>query len=140
MHGALDWAAEHDPALAVDLAMALWPYWDLRWRERFAISYLTKLLDRLGRCDDRGERAWTLTVIADLAANPGEVRLARTPAEQAIVLFRDLGERPWPLRGARRAGLRPPGRGRPRRGGSARGRGARDSPTGSATPARWGAG
>ena len=54
VHGALDWAAEHDPALAVDLATALWPYWDLRWRERFAISYLTRLLDRLGRCDDRG--------------------------------------------------------------------------------------
>ena len=37
-----------------------------------------------------GERGWALTVMADLAANPGEVLLARRPAEQAIVLFREL--------------------------------------------------
>jgi predicted ATPase/DNA-binding SARP family transcriptional activator/tetratricopeptide (TPR) repeat protein len=92
VHGALDWAAEHDPGLAVALAVALWPYWDLRWRERFAIAYLTRLLDRHGAAMPPGERAWALTVMADLAANPGEVRLARRPAEQAVGLFRELGD------------------------------------------------
>jgi tetratricopeptide (TPR) repeat protein len=76
----------------VDLAVALWPYWDLRWRERFAIAFLTRLLDRHERTLDVGRRAWALTVMADLAANPGEVRLARRPAEQAVALFRETGE------------------------------------------------
>jgi predicted ATPase/DNA-binding SARP family transcriptional activator len=90
VHAALDWAAEHDPALAVGLAVALWPYWDLRWRERFAIAYLTGLLDRRGPTMTAEQRGWALTVMADLAANPGEVRLARAPAEQASALFRGL--------------------------------------------------
>jgi predicted ATPase/DNA-binding SARP family transcriptional activator len=92
VHAALDWAAEHDPALAVGLAVALWPYWDLRWRERFAIAYVTGLLDRRGATMTAVERGWALTVMADLAANPGEVRLARTPAQQAVALFRELGD------------------------------------------------
>jgi predicted ATPase/DNA-binding SARP family transcriptional activator len=92
VHAALDWAAEHDPAMAVGLAVALWPYWDLRWRERFAIAYLTELLDRRGATMTEAERGWALTVMADLAANPGEVRLARAPAEQAVALFRGLSD------------------------------------------------
>jgi predicted ATPase len=92
VHAALDWTAEHDPSLAVGLAVALWPYLDVRWRERFAIAYLTRLLDRHGATMTAGERAWALTVMADLAANPGEVRLARPPAEQAVALFRELGD------------------------------------------------
>ena len=92
VHAALDWAAEHDPALAVALAVALWPYWDLRWRERFAIAYLTGLLDRRGAAMTPADRGWALTVMADLAANPGEVRLARAPAEQAIDLFREISD------------------------------------------------
>jgi predicted ATPase/DNA-binding SARP family transcriptional activator len=92
VHAALDWAAEHDPALAVELSVALWPYWDLRWRERFAIAYLTGLLDRWGATMTGADRGWALTVMADLAANPGEVRLARAPAQQAVALFRGLGE------------------------------------------------
>lgn len=92
MHAALDRAAEHDPALAVDLAVALWAYWDLRWRERFAIAYLTSLLDRRGDGMTAGEQGWALTVMADLAANPGEARLARRPAERAVALFRELGD------------------------------------------------
>ena len=90
VHAALDWAAEHDPALAVGLAVALWPYWDLRWRERFAIAYLTGVLERQGATMSAVERGWALTVMADLAANVGEVRLARAPAQEAVVLFRDL--------------------------------------------------
>lgn len=92
VHAALDWAVEHDPALGVRLAVALWPYWDLRWRERFAVAYLTRLLDRSGDALTDRERAWALTVMADLAANPGEVRLAREPADEAVALFRGLGD------------------------------------------------
>ena len=92
VHAALDWAAEHDPALAVDLAVALWSYWDLRWRERFAIAYLAALLDRRGEGMTAAEKGWALTVMADLAANPGEARLARRPAERAVALFRELGD------------------------------------------------
>jgi predicted ATPase/DNA-binding SARP family transcriptional activator len=91
VHTALEWAARHAPALGVRLAVVLWPYWDLRWRERFAIAYLTELLDRHAGALSPDERAWALTVIADLAANPGEVRLARRPAEEAVGLFRGLG-------------------------------------------------
>jgi predicted ATPase len=92
VHAALDWSAEHDPALGVRLALALWPYWDLRWRERFGVAYLTRLLDRHASALTDSQRAWALTVVADLAANPGEIRLARRPAEEAIALFRDLGD------------------------------------------------
>ncbi len=92
VHAALDWAAEHEPTLAVELALALWPYWDLRWRERFAIAFLTRLLERHADTLPARDRAWALTVMADLAANPGEVRLARRPGEQAVALFRELGE------------------------------------------------
>ena len=94
--------------------------WVLRWRARFAIAYLTGLLDRhadvltveTGRGRPRDGR---------LAANPGEVRLSRAPAQQAGALFRDLARSGAPAalialacahreRGARR------GRAVPRRG------------------------
>ena len=74
------------------LAVALWPYWDLRWRERFAVAYLTRLLGQQAAALTDNERAWALTVMVDLAANPGEVRLARQPADDAVALFRELGE------------------------------------------------
>jgi predicted ATPase/DNA-binding SARP family transcriptional activator len=92
VHAALDWAADNHPALAVGLAVALWPYWDLRWRERFAIAFLTRVLDRWSSQMVPRDRAWALALVADLAANPGEARLALGPAEQAVALFREEGD------------------------------------------------
>jgi tetratricopeptide (TPR) repeat protein len=92
LHAALDWAAERDPALAVRLAVALWPYWDVRWGERHANIYVEKLLARpdLDLPDDL--RAWALTVAADLAANPGDARRAVPLAREAVDRFRALAD------------------------------------------------
>ena len=92
LHGALGWAEDNDPATALRLSIALWPYWDLRWGERKGVAYLDGVLSRpdLDVPDDL--LAWGLTVAADLSANPGDARRSVPWAEQAVALFRELGD------------------------------------------------
>jgi predicted ATPase/DNA-binding SARP family transcriptional activator len=92
IHVALTWAAAHDQALALRLAIALWPYWDVRWGERTAIAYLDDVLSTVGDGVPRDLLAWGYTVAADLAANPGEARRSKAWADQAVALFRRLGD------------------------------------------------
>jgi predicted ATPase len=92
IHVALSWAATHDRSMALRLAIALWPYWDVRWGERTAVAYLDDLLRAGG--DDVPEEllAWGYTVAADLAANPGEARRSAAWAERAVGMFRRSGD------------------------------------------------
>ena len=92
VHAALAWAAERDRVLALRLGVAMWPYWDLRWREGYAVSYFTSVLDADGPPVPDALRAWSLTAMADLVANPGEARLATGWAGDALRLFRALGD------------------------------------------------
>ncbi len=91
LHAALVWAADHDSVLALRLGLAMWPYWDLRWRERTALAHFTSVLGAAGEVPD-DLRAWALTAMASLGANPGEARLATVRASEAAALFRRLGD------------------------------------------------
>jgi predicted ATPase/DNA-binding SARP family transcriptional activator len=91
LHLALAWAHERDPALALELGLAMWPYWEVRWRERFAVDYLVGPLETAEVDDDR--RAWALTEAADLASNQGEARLSGQWARRAAAHFRRTGNR-----------------------------------------------
>ena len=92
-HAALEWAAEHEPVLAHQLAVALWPYWDIRWQERYGSQILQELVERRdGRVPD-DLRAWALTAGAALVANAGEGRVAAMWAEEAASVFERAGER-----------------------------------------------
>jgi predicted ATPase/DNA-binding SARP family transcriptional activator len=88
----LDWAVEHDPVSGHQLAVELWRYWDVRWQERLATSYLRRLLDGNDPRVPAGLRAWALTVGADLGANAGEGRIAGTWAQEAVAVFGRLDD------------------------------------------------
>ena len=92
LHTALTWAIDHDPAVAMQLAVALWRYWDVRWGERHGVAYLAQLLalDDADLTEDLW--AWGFTVAADLAGNPGEARQATSWGRQAVRRFRQLGD------------------------------------------------
>ncbi len=91
LQAALTWTADHDPILALSLAVALWPYWESRWKERQGVAYLEPLLDR--PLDVPADlRAWALTAIAGMASNAGEARHAVGQATEAVATFRRLGE------------------------------------------------
>jgi len=92
LHAALRWAEAHEPGLALRLAAALWPYWDVKWGERHAVPYLEGLLSRADLDVSAEEKAWGLVVAADLAANPGDARQAHPWATEAVAAFRGLGD------------------------------------------------
>ena len=89
---ALAWTAEHDPAMALRLAVALWPYWSLRWKERRAVAYLGELLDRADLEVPDDLLAWALTAAGDLAGNAGDARRALPWSTDAVAAFRQLGD------------------------------------------------
>jgi predicted ATPase/DNA-binding SARP family transcriptional activator len=92
LHAALAWATERDHTLALRLGVALWPYWEVRWRERSALAHFTTVLAAAGEDVPDDLRAWALTAMAALGANPGEARLATVRAGRAAALFRRLGD------------------------------------------------
>ena len=112
----LDWAVDHDPVAGHRLAVELWRYWDVRWQERLATTFLRRLLDGNDPRVPAELRAWALTVGADLGANTGEGRIAGTWAQEAVALFAAprRPQRPGPCPGGLGVGPREPGR--PRRG------------------------
>ena len=80
------------PRRGMRLAVALWPYWDMRWGEREAVAHLERLLSDPELAGADRLRAWGLTVAADLAANPGDARRSLPWAHEAVDLFRRLGD------------------------------------------------
>jgi predicted ATPase/DNA-binding SARP family transcriptional activator len=92
LHGALGWAEDNDVAMALRLAVALWPYWDSRWGERKGVAYLEQVLARVDGGVPEDLVAWGLTVAADLSANPGDARRSVPWAERAVAIFRERGD------------------------------------------------
>jgi predicted ATPase/DNA-binding SARP family transcriptional activator len=93
LHAAMAWSKANDPPLAARLGVALWPYWDVRWRERHAVPYLESVIALAGTDLDDHLRAWLLTAAADLAANPGEATRPLAWAADAVPLFRRCDDR-----------------------------------------------
>jgi tetratricopeptide (TPR) repeat protein len=82
---------KRDPVLGVRLAVALWPYWDARWRERQGVDYIEALLRReLDLPEDL--RAWALTASAAMNGNAGEARRTVPRAVEAVAAFRAVGD------------------------------------------------
>jgi predicted ATPase/DNA-binding SARP family transcriptional activator len=92
LQAALSWTAANEPRLGMRLGVALWPYWDMRWGEREAVAHLERLLSDPELAGADSLRAWGLTVAADLAANPGDARRSLPWAQEAVDLFRRLGD------------------------------------------------
>ena len=91
LHAALPWAAEHDPVLAMRLAVAVWPYWEARWGERQGVAYIEALLERHGELPDE-LRAWGLTACAAMGGNAGDARQSTPRGLEAVAAFRRLGD------------------------------------------------
>ena len=92
LHAAAAWAAEHDHDVAARLILAMWPFWDARWGERHAVPYIETLLARADLDLTESQRAWALTVAADLVAYGGEARRAVPWATEATAAFRRLDD------------------------------------------------
>jgi predicted ATPase len=91
LHAALGWSANHDPVLAMRLAAALWPYWEVRWRERHGVAFLDRLLER--DVDAPPDvRAWALTAHAAMSGNAGEARLTLPRSLAAVDAQRLTGD------------------------------------------------
>jgi tetratricopeptide (TPR) repeat protein len=90
MHAAMAWADEHDHGLALRLAVARWPYSEVRWRERQSVARLERLLRQ--PVDVPAElHAWALTALAVMAGNPGDARSAIPHAVEAVAACRGIG-------------------------------------------------
>jgi non-specific serine/threonine protein kinase len=98
LHAALDWAIHEDPALAVELATAIFPYWQLRGRMTEARQFLEALIEVTA--DLPGGRARALALGAACAYSQNDPRQALAWVEDALALAR-AGE-PEPLAAALR--------------------------------------
>ena len=125
LQAALSWTAANEPRMGMRLAVALWPYWDMRWGEREAVAHLERLLADPELAGADRLRAWGLTVAADLAANPGDARRSLPWAHEAVEPVPPLGRRVRPRvrAGRARLGARQPGCPRRSRRGARRGHG-----------------
>ena len=88
---ALDWLEDSgDSAGALRLAAALWRFWDLRGH----LIEGRRQLERALRADERPTtaRAQALSGAADLALTCGDVATGRPLAEEAVELYRTLGD------------------------------------------------
>jgi predicted ATPase len=91
LHAALAWASEHDPLLGLRLAVALWPYWEVRWREREGVAYIERLLSRDLHVPPN-LRAWAMTALSAMEGNAGEARLTVPRAMEAVDAQRQLDD------------------------------------------------
>jgi tetratricopeptide (TPR) repeat protein len=91
LHAALGWAARHDPALGLRLAVAMWPYLEVRWRERQGVGYIAGVL-QTGVEVPPDVRAWALTAAAAMGGNAGDARLTVPLAIEAVDAQRALAD------------------------------------------------
>lgn len=87
LRAALDWARRHDPAVAHQLAAALWPYWSNTSQHHAVAPLLEAVLASDPTGVDSSTRAWTLTAAASLLAERGETEVAARWADEASRLF-----------------------------------------------------
>jgi predicted ATPase len=94
VRAALDYAissGEHE--LALKLAAAVWWSWSLRGNLHEGLRHLERVLALGDRRPSRA-RAYVILGLADLAIDTGDKDTARLYGEEALALFRSLGE-PW---------------------------------------------
>jgi predicted ATPase/DNA-binding SARP family transcriptional activator len=89
---ALRFAAEHEPARGIDLALAMWPHWLVWGRFREGLDRLSELLAGAATVDP-ARRAWASVAAADLAADAGDTSTADEFAREALVEFERSGDR-----------------------------------------------
>jgi tetratricopeptide (TPR) repeat protein len=91
LDAALRWSTTADPVMAARLAVALWFYWDVTWRESAAVDYVAPILSTDAALP-ADLRAWALVVAAALGGQQGDVRQPMAWAEQAVEAFTALGD------------------------------------------------
>jgi predicted ATPase/class 3 adenylate cyclase len=89
VRAAIDWATEHDVALALELVLALENFWAAQWSDEGA-RRLDAVLDRGGRLP-RELAARALRLQGNHAAIRGDRELARSRYEESAAGFRALG-------------------------------------------------
>ena len=91
LRAALDWLAAHDADAALELAGALGWFWLSRGLME---EGRTRLSDALAASGNRARaRARALTAVGALTARHGDVESGRMQLEEAIELWRELGDR-----------------------------------------------
>lgn len=85
---ALNWAASIDAELALALACALTPYWEIRGPLSEASNWLTMLIARVTPATEL--RARGLVAAASIAWKSGDFDAARSLADEGLMLARDL--------------------------------------------------
>jgi predicted ATPase len=93
LHAALTWSTQHDPALALRLAAALWRYWVARGQLSEARAHLERLVDRTAQDAPGLQRAHLLFGAATVAHAQGDIGRARDWFGASLELFRALGDR-----------------------------------------------
>jgi predicted ATPase/class 3 adenylate cyclase len=92
LRAALDWATEHDPALATRLAFALWRFWQQRGYLNEARARLESMA-RLGWDLEPADRARFAETIGGVAYWQSDREAARTWYEIALAIWRERGDR-----------------------------------------------
>ena len=85
---ALEWAVGHDAPRSLQLAGALWPFWEVGGRFGEGQGWLEQALDASGQEGDIALRARALSRAGTLAWQQGDVQRAEALHESALELYR----------------------------------------------------
>jgi len=93
VRSALSWATRADAASGMRLASALQRLWQIRGTAREGLGWLAALLSAATTSPTRAQRAKALATAATMARATADYAKARTLYEEALSLWRELGER-----------------------------------------------
>ena len=90
---ALAWALENEPETALRMAGALGKSWEIGgyWKE--SRKWLAEALGRAGSAAPIAPRGKALLMMARIAVKEGDYVSSRFAAEQALIVFRELGDK-----------------------------------------------
>jgi predicted ATPase/class 3 adenylate cyclase len=91
LRAALEWATEHDPVLAADIAAPVWRYWQMRGYLREGRAVLDAVRERLP-ADDLAARYRVLTAIGGLAYWQRDLAGGEAACTEAVRLAEQLGD------------------------------------------------
>jgi predicted ATPase len=97
LRAALRWTLEQEPEIALRLCGAIWWFWFVRGHLEEGERWLERALDRDGQVP-QGVRAKALAGAGTLASRKGHDSLGMARLEEALTLFRRLGDRAWTAR------------------------------------------
>jgi predicted ATPase/DNA-binding SARP family transcriptional activator len=103
LRAALAWSLEHDPDACVRLVHALYLFWEIRGHYREALHWYGRALTIAD--GDPSARARVAARGGAFAFRCRDFSLARSLIEEALVLFRRVGDRPSTSRGLALLGL-----------------------------------